>query len=338
MKSRNHLFVVCQHGSHGHCSQFEFLKSTLLAAWDEHTKRNPQCEHDVRVWDTDVNNALKSDAGVKVCTNRLLKELEAALSLWVQESRRSEGTSDVKHQFWFSCIGHSFGGVLLRALLPSLLQLPVVQSESIQLLTYVSIATPHCGVEDLNALFRVGGKLIGKVYSQTYCDLLLMNDCLPEELISSAYLEPLNDFRERILYGNLHGDPLVSFPTSTLLSHRDVSGFTLTPSAVIQDALQVAVDDGFPHLRPGGRIGKSIESTEAEEGSSAFKAGSKQERIRSTILNRTHFLVFPIDHHTRIPVAHDGALGLNRFGYTMKDVPTHAALTLLAEFVRVAQT
>ena len=286
-----------------------------------------QVDWHIRVWDTEVNNRFATDDGTRASAERLVAQLIPALtdfavaldSLVNPPAATAAGTpamddcnlapsgrSGGRAQILFCCVGHSYGGVLLRdaiallardapawqryhECLPSDVapavpfdnrrgptaagaaaapsspvwiepaatrQRPPTESASsaptampsspggrevvvlprvpIIFVTYVSIAAPHCGATEMNPILRLGGKLIGLVYSTAYAELMLHSKYpfLQEDLIDEEHLRAWGAFRRRVLCGCIKYDHLVKPATSMLLYEA------------------TAVEETLPLLRP----------------------------------------------------------------------------------------
>eukprot|EP00758_Cryptobia_borreli_P002999 Tbor_TRINITY_DN3447_c0_g1::TRINITY_DN3447_c0_g1_i1::g.3692::m.3692 len=436
-----HLFVLCQHGSHGDPSQFSYIKHCIQ---DEFLRRVNKRVVSVRdsnygisdhvsrtqpsifMWDTSINSNQKSDRGTVVCGDDLINEWRPIFESWRREKIRhhvtivestlckEERESIPPLELYFSCVGHSWGGVLLREVLPSILD--TLQSSSstptspsaytchpkksseVTPLTFMSIASPHCGVSNLNFMLRIVGRVIGKLHSTTYQDLFLDTNLITDRLLDEDHLNAFAHFNHRVLYGNIAGDCLVSFLTSTLLVEYDSSAIaTLKP-------LSSSYNLTKPRLIPGRRVNIPDHCDNPEEGHILYphvmapivingvpgKPDDDAQNVQSCIATRIrkrvgNFIVYPLRHHippnaivsdtidgnhsnqphmkevhngtirqshintpvqyiteeemksveednpsSWIPSAHEGAIGLRKYGnYAMTDVPRHVALCLM---------
>ena len=355
----HHLFVLSQHGSHGWPDQLLPVRDALMS--DPRVGATPSSPTgaftttDVTYWHTDVNTKLKSDAGTIVCGARLLDKLLTRLSQWVVEKKSSD--ADCTHHFYFSCVAHSFGGVLLREILPDLLRDPLVVVNRIKLVTFASIASPHCGASDLNPAFRLGGWVIGKVWSQTYQDLLLHNDVISRRLLDVEHINGFKQFAHRELYGNLRGDLLVSFETSSLIYNRQEVTAIQADAAeraaakkrfqseseyeAEQAASSSTTANPYPHIMPHITLTPSNLGAQGEQrpaignwtgSSGGHSAALSPKDIAHRLRAEMEFTVWPMRHH--IPAfSHTAAVGKARFGVTMDDVPRHVAMRIMTQFL-----
>jgi hypothetical protein len=105
---------------------------------------------------------------------------------------------------------------------------------------FVTLAAPHCGARQLRPVLRVGGRILGKVCSTAYQDILLDSEVF-DDTCSDENMAPLSKFKHRVLYACARGDHLIGFETASLLAPKH--GIT----NVLQD-LPPQVE-GYPHVR-----------------------------------------------------------------------------------------
>ena len=212
-----YLFVVCQHGSHGKVADLAILKNCIRERVG--ALQTAGSAIDLTVWDTSVNSGLKSDKGTAKCGVAMYNALQPVLHEWITTKRAliaSQGGS-----MHFSCVGHSFGGILLRELVHTLCNDPVVLDaldvkKDLEFESFVTVATPHCGIAMLSWGLAYGAYAIGMVYSQTYLDLAMGSDMLWSTMLTAPYLDALKRFKRRVSFANLHKDPLVPFVTAAM--------------------------------------------------------------------------------------------------------------------------
>ena len=222
-----HLFVAFHHGLQGQTKNFCHLKESLDSA-----AFSPRFKSHLRVtlWDTDVNSWFKTFDGILACAQRYLKELLQALQSWIDRVRQDEeeqaiaaaadaaGSNCEKSQprLLFSCVGHSLGGLILRCVLPMLTSEKFFAKHRIQLVSYVSIASPHCGVKELSWVSRKFSLALAKCGSVAHRDLLMQTAMLRQHLIGDECLRALALCRFRTLYSSVNNDPFVAFRTGSL--------------------------------------------------------------------------------------------------------------------------
>jgi hypothetical protein len=208
MVGKTHLFVAFHHGLQGQPSNFTLLKETL-----ETEARHFSKDVTLKLWDSKVNSWFKTFDGVEVCARRYTTELLSALVRWGGDAC---GTSTEAPLLLFSCVGHSLGGLILRFVVFLLVQDPLFIEKRIRLVSFVSIATPHCGVRDLSWFSRNVSALLAKCGSKAHADLLQHTRVLGETLLEPAFLRALASFQSRTLFASVNNDPFVSFRTSSL--------------------------------------------------------------------------------------------------------------------------
>jgi hypothetical protein len=322
-------FVLLQHGSHGVVTDFAYLvtqlttlhgfsycRGTLVRRWYSPSSAANADRAALKsrhlLFDSMVNHRLASDKGVHACAEKLIEELVPALTEFVA-IHGSEGW-----RVRFSCVGHSFGGILSRYVLMLLKdQHPGLWSQ-LEFNVYMSVATPHLGATKLNPIFHFGGRLIGKYLSTTYHELLLMGingGPLANDLISPAAIEALAAFRVRRLYGSLNKDMLVH-PTSSMLLIEGVDVAQRHTSAKGQEFVST-------HLRPTIYLARgSLDVTD--------KVPTTEEKIAIALRQAMDFEVAPVVSHSWLPNAHTQLMSTPRlpFQTLMDDVGTDMAAVL----------
>lgn len=188
---RPHL-VVLQHGIDGRDSDFSALRHELSLHPD-----------DLEVWDTKCNHG-RTHEGIEACTERLWRDLEARL---MQLGGR---------RLRVSLVGHSFGGLLLRHC-ATRLHAFALQTGTIELHCYISLATPHLGSRSLGGSVRAGARAL---YGLSGRELLIDADAscaLDVRLCDEEHIHALSAFHRRITYSSVEGDWVVSFASGSLL-------------------------------------------------------------------------------------------------------------------------
>nr|CCC92039.1 conserved hypothetical protein [Trypanosoma congolense IL3000] len=167
------------------------------------------------------------------CALQLLRDFLPVFEKWL-----CDGSIDRSAKFSLSCVGHSFGGIILRELLYLLLiseeasdyngdlfesvkrmrqklaELAVVMEH------FVTIATPHCGAAECLPTPMYHAALgIAMTCAPSVREILLKDDdaLLSERLIDEGHIEALRVFRRRTVFANTRKDMLVGFATSSLV-------------------------------------------------------------------------------------------------------------------------
>ncbi|CBH13279.1 hypothetical protein, conserved [Trypanosoma brucei gambiense DAL972] len=180
-----------------------------------------------------ANALIGSLRSTSVCAHKLLQEFLPVFTEWLDtvENNSAEKLS-------FSCVGHSFGGIILREALYLLLvsddageyseglfdSVKTVRDRlataGVVLQHFVTIATPHCGAaECLPTLVYRAAWGIAKLFAPSISEILLNDEeaLLSERLLDKGHIEALRMFHKRILFANTQKDVLVGFATSSLM-------------------------------------------------------------------------------------------------------------------------
>ena len=190
--SRKHI-IVFQHGSHGSVEDFNTIKDKL-------NKGIQRDEIDIVVWGSNSCSGFGTDVGVMKVAEKISNELDEYLKPQLEDSEIN-----------ISLVGHSMGGLTLRAMLG---MSETLSHPNVNLHTFISIASPHLGIRQMTWWMRALAYPIGIAFSETYLDLLQSNDCL-SKLSDDHHINLLSKFKRRILYSNM-SDHLVSYNTSSL--------------------------------------------------------------------------------------------------------------------------
>lgn len=207
-----HLIILA-HGIDGAASDMHAVREAILGL---HIAG-------VEVWETRANEGSFTHDGIFKCAERIWIELLPAIE---------ERTASLQSPLRISFVGHSMGGLMLRAVSAILHASP--QSQDVSLDTLVCIASPHLGCRLLGngggggvaplmsalgpSMMRAGLRLIK---GSTGPDLLLDNDSLAR-LCDEAHCRALAAFRRRIVYTNGSGDWLVNVESASLLAASEL--------------------------------------------------------------------------------------------------------------------
>ncbi|KAF4697295.1 Syntaxin-1A [Perkinsus olseni] len=117
-----------------------------------------------------------------------------------------------------SFLGHSLGGLYIRVALRNLFEKypDYFTSRGLILDRLLLLACPNLGIRDVPAHIRVGAAL-GALAQQSMVDFLDSNGELLEKLCDYAGIESIKPFRERLVYGNLQADLLVSADSALIV-------------------------------------------------------------------------------------------------------------------------
>ena len=206
--------VVLSHGIDGCPADMDEVRTQLHAV-----------DPEVEVFDSPVNKGRKTSAGIELCAERLWIELRARLE---RETRAVA----------LSLVGHSLGGLILRAVAVRLVAWERARPEGaaprLSFEHYVGVAAPHLGVRHLGQGGHKGfGWLMHKsagvmraglrtIKGRTGPDLLLSNQTL-DALSGEAGCEALARFRRRVTVGNVVGDWVTPWASTSLLDAHEAS-------------------------------------------------------------------------------------------------------------------
>lgn len=122
----------------------------------------------------------------------------------------------------FVAIGHSMGGLILRAALP-VLQQQIMQAypEPIHRVSwdvFCTIATPHLGVRYMRSKLKswVGG-VFGARLSTGLADLFDCSDVLRTTLVTPASLKAWRNFNRRVLVNGVNDETVLSYSSSFIV-------------------------------------------------------------------------------------------------------------------------
>jgi len=107
-----------------------------------------------------------------------------------------------------SCVGHSLGGIYCRQAFQMLEEEDWFSTSMVQPVNFVTLASPHLGITEMEAVVRAGIWVAGRLLDQTVQDLALNSDAIPD-LADETALRALGRFRRRAAYANLGCDLVV---------------------------------------------------------------------------------------------------------------------------------
>ena len=244
-------FVLVQHGSHGRSEHLKYVTEHLLALG----------AGSIRPWSSYKNERRETDKGTLECAQVVWQELLPVLDQFIADVKRGRKDSAVPINTssappppppnavevvptYFSVIGHSWGGILIRELA---YRVSATFGGTFIFHTFASLATPHLGISDLNPVIQTGARFIGNIRSKTYLELLVDSPILVDRLVDDEHLAALSRFKNRFLYANTD-DSLVSFETSSLTTDAELCQ-RLRAQYVLTIG-QPAGDAAHPHVRP----------------------------------------------------------------------------------------
>lgn len=115
-----------------------------------------------------------------------------------------------------SFVGHSMGGVVARYAIRALEEEDWFASQGVRAANFISTASPHLGLLDIDSFWQWGIWLAGCCLGATVRDLGLQSETM-KELVDELALQGMRRFQRRALYGNVQDDVGVRPRTSLLL-------------------------------------------------------------------------------------------------------------------------
>jgi hypothetical protein len=305
------VFVWLQHGSHGQQHDLDEVFARIKRAIERPAAEGAPCGASRCVsWSTSANELRRTYDGVMLCADRVALELLPALRLFV-----GDGSGRRK---LFSCVAHSFGGVINREVVKRL-HADAALRDALTFATYVSIASPHCGISTLPLVLQWGAWALGKLMSAAYLELGLdggKEGVMAGDMLSADHIAALQAFRHRVLVCNTCNDSLVHFGGSALM-------FEAAPFNAASDARL------SEHVLPPFAIGGGHDA-----GGAPFPDdGSDARHIALTLRRAMTFTVVPVASRAWMPFAHNAIISkhLRRVAVKMYDVAEHIGATMRAD-------
>ncbi|KAG5475175.1 hypothetical protein CUR178_04626 [Leishmania enriettii] len=246
-------FVLFHHGYHGEGSEFkcwckirELIRQGHKLAGAEARDSAPCSAAMKFVFITPCcNDGFNADDGVMLCGSRFSRYVKETVSMVVAEElgivfkksrNKKKVTRDAadgmdraatwrKPKLSFSAVGHSMGGLVLRAALPDIVQYiestftaPPYECE-VSWEVLCTLSTPHLGVRymDSKCLTFLGG-CIGSALSRALADMFWKDEVLTRDLVSDVYLGAWSRFKRRVLVNAVNDHTVLTYSSSFLLT------------------------------------------------------------------------------------------------------------------------
>ena len=254
----DYLVVLC-HGLDGDPSNLAALKEAITSAL------GPQKAHFVRLWDSKANRGGRMRDGIEACAGRLWSELLPLL-----KSKIALHDLIIRVSF----VGHSLGGLILRALAGRLFVWCTDHGlgDRFAFDAYISIAVPHLGVRAIGDGVSGDGLVVGLIRSvpsgvlravsrlftgwTSGSELLLESPTLLNTLTDDAGCVVLRQFACRLALSNVSGDWTVPYQSASLLDAEEAAivraAWRGEPARVLWSSAQVASIE--PRLLPTMRL------------------------------------------------------------------------------------
>ncbi|KAK7195009.1 putative serine esterase (DUF676) [Novymonas esmeraldas] len=231
--SRTHRslhFVLLHHGYRGHASDFQYLCEISERGLQDAASDGVCDGKDFILVLPHGSDSVGTDDGVWVCARRFIEHACGVVAATVAEEwnaadedapTTSGGARE--HALHFSAVGHSMGGLILRAALPRLMRRienAFAASCEVHWDAFCTLATPHLGIHCVRSrVVSCMGRYIGHYFFTSVADLFCKNDVVRVDLLSDESLAAWGRFRRRVLLNTVND--------GAVMSHS--SGFVPTP-------------------------------------------------------------------------------------------------------------
>eukprot|EP01117_Protostelium_nocturnum_P007340 TRINITY_DN2627_c0_g1_i1.p1 TRINITY_DN2627_c0_g1~~TRINITY_DN2627_c0_g1_i1.p1 ORF type:complete len:354 (+),score=61.76 TRINITY_DN2627_c0_g1_i1:114-1175(+) len=169
-----------------------------------------------------TSNIGKTEEGIESCGLRLYEEILEVLS-----------NQNPKYHFRLSIVAHSLGGLIARVCIKYLYQNESLWKR-IQLVSYMSLSTPHLGVRRPNGWINKAMDFAARVYirGRTMAELVMEDGSVTSPSIEEQpllvrmsnpngnYFCALKQFKHRTLFSIIKGDYQVPFCSASISSHN----------------------------------------------------------------------------------------------------------------------
>eukprot|EP01006_Ploeotia_vitrea_P017180 TRINITY_DN48255_c0_g1_i1.p1 TRINITY_DN48255_c0_g1~~TRINITY_DN48255_c0_g1_i1.p1 ORF type:complete len:413 (+),score=69.46 TRINITY_DN48255_c0_g1_i1:36-1274(+) len=213
--------VVLVHGNHGAAQDYQLWKEIVTSVIPDCTVVTPRC-----------NERLKTHDGLLTLASRLVEELKTELC--------TEGEEVATTKPALVLVGHSLGGLILRAALPSLVS---SLSGKYSFCSLITMATPHLGsrrpggTQTKTMVSRIAKTtwktlvhtVVGSLYGQTGKQLLLTDkESVVGSLYSGEYMSALSCVRNVTFVAASHCDTVVPCASAAAIRDTQIQLPTLT--------------------------------------------------------------------------------------------------------------
>lgn len=207
-----------------------------------------------------------------------MPELTKEMMEFAKRNSKDKNINDTNNnKIFFSIAAHSFGGILSREVCKRLFSvsttLPTTTTVEYSTaasfykpLSFVSVATPHCGVTCIDwAILRWGGWLLGKIYSSTYSELFLDSPLLETMATDKSYLQGFTAFPHHLFVGAHSHDYLVRFETASLLPIKWIEPADKYPRWIIKSEQEKQTTTSTKVLQRSTHVGEPISLVGGEQ-------------------------------------------------------------------------
>lgn len=243
---RTLCIVLAHHGYRGKPTDFQYLCSVCRQTLKDFRKSTPKVNGEALLSRRPrfvfirprENNGAKMDAGVFACARRYVDQVCLTVDKLVAKRLGIGGemscvavqttgvTADgaktaAKHKLCFSAVGHSMGGLILRAALPELMERIEERFEAFEEVCEVhwdlfcTMATPHLGVRYMKSkAMTFLCRRIGTHLWPAMADLFCTNSVVGVDLTSDDYLAAWGRFERRVLLNVVNDNTVLTYSSS----------------------------------------------------------------------------------------------------------------------------
>ncbi|KAG5498420.1 hypothetical protein JIQ42_03226 [Leishmania sp. Namibia] len=245
--------VLFHHGYHGEASEFKCWCKIRELIRQGHKLGDAEARDSAPCSATSkfvfiapcCNDGFNADDGVMLCGRRFatyvckIVDIIVAeeLGISVKKSRKKhKATRDAadcavraapgrRPKLCFSAVGHSMGGLVLRAALPTIMQCventftaPPYECE-VSWEVFCTLSTPHLGVRYMDSkCLTFLGRSIGSALSRALADMFWKDEVLTRDLVSDVYLGAWSRFNRRVLVNAVNDHTVLTYSSSFTLT------------------------------------------------------------------------------------------------------------------------
>ncbi|KAG5500576.1 hypothetical protein JKF63_03671 [Porcisia hertigi] len=239
-------FVLLHHGYRGKATDLEYLWEVSEKMLHSRTVNNVVNNEDVpppptphRVFiPPQGSDGRSTDAGVLDCAHRFIDHVCATVSATMTKefgigdgqscasvkatpAAADGATPATRCAMHFSAVGHSMGGLVLRATFPTLMERientygAASQACEVHWEAFYTLASPHLGVRYMpSSLVTFLGRRVGHHIWTAVADLFCKNDVVPGYLVSHESLAAWARFTRRVLLNVVNDGSVLTYSSS----------------------------------------------------------------------------------------------------------------------------
>jgi hypothetical protein len=248
-------FVLLHHGYHGCARDFYYLSEIAEEALKHQGGADHTASPHLVFIHPSGSDRLRTEEGVMACAERYIayacEVISHTLSLpptaaggtangndGVYSVAESPNSCVSPVELHFSAVGHSMGGLILRAAFPRIMakvEQLVAQTPRVRGVhwdTFCTMATPHLGVHYMRSpIVTFLGKSVGHHISHAIADLFSKNSLLTRDLVTDESLAAWARFQRRVVLSVVNDGTVLVYSSSFVMpiSVRKRIGAPLPP-------------------------------------------------------------------------------------------------------------